>query len=221
MKNRRPTPETPREATPYPGAAEQFEKILVLQSPLSPRIPISSLESMPDDGSIRVLKQFQTDLCNDAINRLYSIVPDLDDRPLRRDSPNGDSVDLGVEIVRAWFRIMILNDSEAEVLEHASRSRCIDEFLAGCQASRLLRECVATPGSTVPPRCYLRANTGWWRHQINPLAWWCHSQFNGGSAHDQARVGHTVGSSSDDVVHSLTQPQLPLVSYTADPVDCR
>lgn len=96
---------------------------------------------MPDDGSIRVLKQFQTDLCNDAINRLYSIVPDLDDRPLRRDSPNGDSADLGVEIVRAWFRIMILNDSEAEVLEHASRSRCIDEFLAGCQASQLEMYC--------------------------------------------------------------------------------
>ena len=101
---------------------------------------MSSLQTMPDDGSIKILKQFQTDLCNDAINRLYSIVPDLDDRPLRRsDSPNGDQVDLGVEIVRAWFRIMVLNDSEAEVLEHASRSRCIDEFLAGCQAVQYLR----------------------------------------------------------------------------------
>ncbi|KAJ8115380.1 hypothetical protein OPT61_g2970 [Boeremia exigua] len=141
MKDRRPTPETPKTGTPYPDAA-QFEKILVLQSPLSPRIPMSSLQSMPDDGSIKILKQFQTDLCNDAIDRLYSIVPDLDDRPLRRsDSPNGDQVDLGAEIVRAWFRIMVLNDSEAEVLEHASRSRCIDEFLAGCQASQLEMYC--------------------------------------------------------------------------------
>lgn len=141
MKDRRPTPDTPREGTPYPDSA-QFEKILVLQSPLSPRIPMSSLQTMPDDGSIKILKQFQTDLCNDAINRLYSIVPDLDDRPLRRsDSPNSDQIDLGVEIVRAWFRIMVLNDSEAEVLEHASRSRCIDEFLAGCQASQLEMYC--------------------------------------------------------------------------------
>jgi hypothetical protein len=95
---------------------------------------------MPDDGSIRVLKQFQTDLCNDAIERLYRIVPDLDDRPpgpgIPQEQPDG-----GAEIVRSWFRIMILNDSEAEVLEHASRSRCIDEFLAGCQASQLEMYC--------------------------------------------------------------------------------
>lgn len=140
MKDRRPTPETPRSVTPYPDT-ENFEKILVLQSPLSPRIPMSSLQSMPDDGSILVLKQFQTELCNEAIGRLYSIVPDLDDRPRRNDSPNADQVDVGVEIVRAWFRIMILNDSEASVLEHASRSRSISEFLAGCQASQLEMYC--------------------------------------------------------------------------------
>ena len=93
MKDRRPTPETPRSATPYPDA-ENFEKILVLQSPLSPRIPMSSLKSMPDDGSIRVLKQFQTDLCNDAIRSLYSIFPDLYDRPRRNDSLNGDQGEL-------------------------------------------------------------------------------------------------------------------------------
>ena len=114
---------------------------MVLQSPLSPRIPMASIQNLPDDGSIRVLKQFQTDICNDAIRRLYSIVPDLDDRPRRADSPNEEQPDIGAEIVRAWFRIMILNDSEAEVLEHASRSRCIDEFLAGCQASQLEMYC--------------------------------------------------------------------------------
>ncbi|KAF1359343.1 hypothetical protein EJ07DRAFT_166325 [Lizonia empirigonia] len=140
MKDRRPTPETPRSATPHPDA-EQFEKIMVLQSPLSPRIPMSSIQSLPDDGTIRVLKQFQTDICNDAIGRLYRIVPDLDDRPRRKDSPAEDQPDVGAEIVRSWFRIMILNDSEAEVLEHASRSRCIDEFLAGCQASQLEMYC--------------------------------------------------------------------------------
>lgn len=140
MKDRRPTPETPGSTTPYPDA-EQFEKIMVLQSPLSPRIPMSSIQNLPDDGSIRVLKQFQTDICNDAIRRLYSIVPDLDDRSRRTDSSVDDQSDDGAEIVRAWFRIMILNDSEAEVLEHASRSRCIDDFLAGCQASQLEMYC--------------------------------------------------------------------------------
>lgn len=113
---------------------------MVLQSPLSPRIPMSSLQSMPDDGSIRVLKQFQTDICNDAIGRLYTIVPDLDDRR-RMDSVNQDQSDTGAEIVRAWFRIMILNDREAEVLEHATKSRSIDDFLCGCQASQLELYC--------------------------------------------------------------------------------
>ncbi|UPX20562.1 uncharacterized protein EKO05_0010790 [Ascochyta rabiei] len=140
MKDRRPTPETPGSGTVYPDA-EQFEKIMVLQSPLSPRIPMASIQNLPDDGSIRVLKQFQTDICNDAIRRLYSIVPDLDDRPSRKNSPTDDQPDVGAEIVRSWFRIMILNDSEAEVLEHASRSRCIDEFIAGCQASQLEMYC--------------------------------------------------------------------------------
>jgi hypothetical protein len=39
--------------------------------------------------------------------------------------------------MRSWFRIMVLNDSEAEVLEHASRSRTIDGFLRGRLASQL------------------------------------------------------------------------------------
>lgn len=57
MKDRRLTPETPRLGTPYPDE-EQFQKILVLQSPLSPRIPSTSLQNMPGDGSIMVLKRF-------------------------------------------------------------------------------------------------------------------------------------------------------------------
>ena len=136
MKDSRSTTETPRLGTPYPDE-EQLQKIVVLQSPLSPRIPTSSLQDMPGDGSILVLKRFQTDLCEEGIRRLYSVVPDLDDSYRRSDSPMQDEMDQGAGIVRSWFRIMILNDSDAEILAHASRSRSIDDFLRGCKASQL------------------------------------------------------------------------------------
>jgi hypothetical protein len=36
---------------------------------------------------------------------------------------------------------MVLNDSDAATLEHATRSRTIDQFLFGCQASQLEMYC--------------------------------------------------------------------------------
>ncbi|KAH7070148.1 hypothetical protein FB567DRAFT_573641 [Paraphoma chrysanthemicola] len=141
--NRRPTPETPAIGTPHPDSFN-LEKIMILQSPLDPKIPIGSLQGMPDDGAILVLKHFYLDLCADSIRRLYAIVPDLSDAPRGPVSPShSDSYvqDSGTDIVRAWFRIMILNDSEAGTLEHATRSKSIDQFLLGCQASQLEMYC--------------------------------------------------------------------------------
>lgn len=141
--NRRPTPETPAVGTPHPDSFN-LEKIMILQSPLDPKIPIGSLQGMPDDGAILVLKHFYLDLCADSIRRLYAIVPDLNDAPSKAGSPsnNDPSVhDSGTDIVRAWFRIMILNDSEAGTLEHATRSKSIHHFLLGCQASQLEMYC--------------------------------------------------------------------------------
>jgi hypothetical protein len=121
-----------------------MEKIMILQSPLDPKIPIDSLQGMPDDGAILVLKYFYLDLCADSIRRLYTIVPDLSDSPKRPGSPapsDQPPPDTGTDIIRAWFRIMVLNDSEASTLEHATRSRSIDHFLFGCQASQLEMYC--------------------------------------------------------------------------------
>ncbi|CAO2658311.1 Nn.00g060340.m01.CDS01 [Neocucurbitaria sp. VM-36] len=144
--NRGPTPETPgvHTATPHPDKANIGEKIMILQSPLDPRIPINSLEGMPDDGTILILKHFYLDLCADSIRRLYYIVPDLNDSPKGPGSPrikDQPTADHGTDIVRAWFRIMVLNDSEAAILEHATRSRSIHDFLMGCQASQLEMYC--------------------------------------------------------------------------------
>ncbi|CAI6331829.1 unnamed protein product [Periconia digitata] len=139
--DRGPTPETPGATTPLPDKANS-EKIMILQSPLDPRIPIDSLQGMPDDGTILILKHFYRDLCAEGVRRLYSIIPDLNDSARRPGSPVKDAVqDSGTDIIRAWFRIMILNDSEAEALEHATRSKSIDEFLSGCHASQLETYC--------------------------------------------------------------------------------
>ncbi|KAI1533615.1 hypothetical protein PtrSN002B_007777 [Pyrenophora tritici-repentis] len=143
---RGPTPETPgvHTGTPHPDRVSLGETITILRSPLDPRIPIDSLQGMPDDGTILVLKHFYQDLCADSVRRLYSIVPDLDDSRKQTDSPHQKdqtTVDNGTDIIRAWFRIMVLNDSEASILEHATRSKCIDDFLMGCQASLLEEYC--------------------------------------------------------------------------------
>lgn len=131
---------SPKANASYPDV-EYFEKIMVLQSPLSPRVPISALQGMPDNGSIIVLKHFSIDLCAESLRRLYSLVPDLDDSRQGINTGSFGKTDAGAEIVRSWFRITILNDSEAEVLEHASRSRTIDGFLRGCLASQLEMYC--------------------------------------------------------------------------------
>ncbi|KAF2027120.1 hypothetical protein EK21DRAFT_115122 [Setomelanomma holmii] len=141
--NRGPTPETPAVGTPHPDSFN-LEKIMILQSPVDPKIPIESLQGMPDDGAILVLKHFYLDLCADSIRRLYTIVPDLSDAPKQVRSPNPadeDVHDNGTDIVRAWFRIMVLNDSEAGTLEHATRSKSIHHFLLGCLASQLEMYC--------------------------------------------------------------------------------
>jgi hypothetical protein len=90
------------------------------------------------------LKHFYLDLCADSIRRLYNIVPDLSDTPRKSGStaPTDQvELDTGTDIIRSWFRIMVLNDSEAVTLEHAARSKSIDQFLLGCQASQLEMYC--------------------------------------------------------------------------------
>jgi hypothetical protein len=57
--NRGPTPETPAVSTPHPDSFN-LEKIMILQSPLDPKIPIDSLHGMPDDGKRSVYKPFDT-----------------------------------------------------------------------------------------------------------------------------------------------------------------
>lgn len=102
-----------------------------------------SLQCVPDDEVVLSLENFSADLCADVIRRLYHILPDLHYSSSQSDSPIQDDVlyDTGASIICSWFRIMILNDSEADPLERATRSKSIGEFLSGCQASQLEMYC--------------------------------------------------------------------------------
>ncbi|OCK81046.1 hypothetical protein K432DRAFT_296380 [Lepidopterella palustris CBS 459.81] len=132
----------PAELNTWSPASAIGDHITVLQSPLDPKIPISALRDIPDDGTIIVFKHFYADLCATAVRRLYEVVPDLNDGPPDASSTSPDRrspklLDGGTDILRAWFRIMILNDSEAEALEHATKASTIDEFLKGRHASQV------------------------------------------------------------------------------------
>ncbi|KAF2811922.1 uncharacterized protein BDZ99DRAFT_569863 [Mytilinidion resinicola] len=94
--------------------------ITVHQSPLDPRVPIAELQHIPDDGTILIFKQFSANLCADAIRRLYTRI-----------------LDGGTDILRAWFRVFVLHESEPDVLEHATQAATIDEFLKGRHASEV------------------------------------------------------------------------------------
>ncbi|KAF2491329.1 hypothetical protein BU16DRAFT_468768 [Lophium mytilinum] len=116
--------------------------ITVHQSPLDPRVPIAELQHIPDDGTILIFKHFYANLCADAIRRLYSIVPDLDDSKgiafsANPDPPKARIIDGGTDILRAWFRVLVLHESEPDVLQHATQAATIDEFLKGRHASEV------------------------------------------------------------------------------------
>jgi hypothetical protein len=65
--NRGQTPETPAVGTPHPDSFN-LEKIMILQSPLDPKIPIDSLRGLADDGKPTILGTL-TDYSN-----VYSLV---------------------------------------------------------------------------------------------------------------------------------------------------
>jgi hypothetical protein len=103
---------------------------------------MTELDKIPDDGTILIFKQFYANICSDAIRRLYSIVPDLDDstgiaNSANPDPPKAKILDGGTDILRAWFRVMVLHESEPDLLEHATQAASINEFLKGRHASEV------------------------------------------------------------------------------------
>ncbi|KAJ5428864.1 hypothetical protein N7445_010318 [Penicillium cf. griseofulvum] len=104
---------------------------LVYQSLLSPDIPMSDLDHLPDDSPVKVLKSTLASFSDTMRQRLYSIAPSLDDSsPVIKDSKTGESrtPDIGDKVIRFVLREFILWKADTEVLALASKTDSIDKF---------------------------------------------------------------------------------------------
>lgn len=123
-------------------SSNTLTEITIVQSPLTPDALVKTSDGVDSEAAL-IVQHFSDDLCASAVNRLYSIVPDL--RPssfsLNPSAQTEVIGDVGTQIVRSWFRIMILHDSDPDSLARATRARSIDEYLFGCRASNLESYC--------------------------------------------------------------------------------
>ncbi|RAK80775.1 uncharacterized protein BO72DRAFT_492762 [Aspergillus fijiensis CBS 313.89] len=104
----------------------------VYRSLLSPDVPMSDLEHLPDDSPARALKTALVQVTDGLRQRLYNIVPSLDDSsPVSEDDENGDprTPDVGDKVIRFLLRELILWKADTEVLTLASEIDNIDTFL--------------------------------------------------------------------------------------------
>jgi hypothetical protein len=104
----------------------------VYRSLLSPDVPMSDLDHLPDDSPVKVLKSILALFTGTLRQRLYSIVPSLDDSsPVIKDGETGESwtPDDGDKVIRYVLREFILWKADTEVLALASKTDSIDKFL--------------------------------------------------------------------------------------------
>ncbi|KAF7177488.1 hypothetical protein CNMCM7691_005741 [Aspergillus felis] len=104
----------------------------VYRSLLSPDVSMSDLDHLPDDSPVKVLKSTLALFTGTLRQRLYSIVPSLDDSSaVIKDGETGESwtPDVGDKVIRFVLREFILWKADMEVLALASKTDSIDKFL--------------------------------------------------------------------------------------------
>ncbi|AEO60378.1 hypothetical protein MYCTH_2309563 [Thermothelomyces thermophilus ATCC 42464] len=110
-------------------------------SPLDPAVPLSALGHLPVSSPIVVLRQASDAILTAKIKELYSISPALDDSS----SLVLDDVDPGVTrelddrdyIIRFFFRELIAQKADADVLARAARTQSINTFLRESSAEHV------------------------------------------------------------------------------------
>ncbi|KAL2185808.1 hypothetical protein L209DRAFT_646217, partial [Thermothelomyces heterothallicus CBS 203.75] len=110
-------------------------------SPLDPAVPLSALGHLPVGSPIVVLRQASDAILTAKIEELYSILPALDDSL----SLALDDVDPGVtrelddrdHIIRFFFRELIAQKADADVLTRAARTQSINTFLRESSAEHV------------------------------------------------------------------------------------
>lgn len=127
-----PTQEDQTGPTIEPAESETHRGEFICRSLLSPDVPMSELDHLPDDSPVKVLKSNLAMLASTMRQRLYSIVPSLDDSsPVIYHGETGESCtpDVGDKVIRFVLREFILWKADTEVLALASKTDSIDKFL--------------------------------------------------------------------------------------------
>lgn len=119
---------------PEDGAPESEANVgqYVYRSLLSPDVPMSDLAHLPDDSPVKVLKETIAQFGNEMRQRLYRMVPSLDDSSsVIRDGEGGETrtPNVGDKVMRFVLREFILWKADADVLALASKTDSIDKFL--------------------------------------------------------------------------------------------
>lgn len=116
------------------GAPEEKDQALKRVSLLSMEVPMERLQHLPEDHPVRTIKSCLLEIHQATLQKLYGIVPGLNDArdadsPRSEDSQGEVRHDVGDHILRYMLRGFIAWKAEPEILADASKANSVDEFL--------------------------------------------------------------------------------------------
>lgn len=124
--------ETAASATLDDTSGEPEEVQVVYRSLLSPEVPLSKLNHLPQNHPVVVLRRCLDDSINSLVNKIYQIFPSLNDSsPLLYD-PEENQVrepDKGDLVLRNVFREYVAWTGDTDVVAMAEKKGTIDAFL--------------------------------------------------------------------------------------------
>lgn len=119
---------------------EPTQEHRVYRSLMSPEIPMSALDHLPEDSPAKLIKQAMITFSEALVAQLYDIAPSLNDSVETLRQPGcetGTEPDKGDHIIRFIFRELLLWKADTETLARANKTKSIDTFLRECFAPEL------------------------------------------------------------------------------------
>lgn len=102
---------------------------------MSPEIPMSALDYLPEDSPAKLIKQAMLTMSEGLVARLYSIAPSLNDSVEALGQLGCETraePDKGDHVIRFVFRELLLWGADTETLARANKTKSIDTFLKEC-----------------------------------------------------------------------------------------
>ena len=93
---------------------------------------MEELNDLDPDHPLLAVKRFMTEMADSLVNKLIEIVPALDDSPhvaANQHDPSAMASETGDNIIRNWFRRLVVARGRPDELNLASRKTSIIEFL--------------------------------------------------------------------------------------------